>query len=79
MGCGEKKSRNELIRIVKTPGGDVFIETHKPIEGRGAYVCKDAKCVEKAEKRKGLERSFKVHIQKEVYNSIMEEAVKIER
>lgn len=79
MGCGIKKGHNELIRIVKTPAGEIFIESGKRMDGRGAYICRNENCAKKAFKRKGLERSFKMHIQKEIYDSIIEEAVKFEK
>ena len=59
IGCGEMKSKKELIRIIRTPEGEIVLDKTGRQNGRGAYICDDAECFKKARKNKGLERSFK--------------------
>ncbi len=72
VGCGEMKDKRELIRIIKTAEGDVAIDRTGKKNGRGAYICDDRACLEKAVRTKGLDRSFKEKIPPQVYNSIVE-------
>ncbi|HLO02966.1 MAG TPA: YlxR family protein [Symbiobacteriaceae bacterium] len=69
VGCGEMKSKKELLRIVRTPEGSVEFDTSqagkKP--GRGAYLCPDRECLAKAVKRKGLERALQHAVSDEVW------------
>lgn len=67
IGCGEMKSKKEMIRVLKTPEGEITLDATGKKNGRGAYVCPCAECLRKAIKSKGLERSFKIAIPKEVY------------
>ena len=69
MGCGEKKDKSELIRIVRGTDG-YSIDASGRKNGRGAYICRSADCLEKAFKRKGLERSFKERIPDDVYEKL---------
>ena len=50
-GCGEKKDKKELIRVIKTPEGDITVDFTGKKNGRGAYICRNAECVEKAKKK----------------------------
>ena len=70
--CRESKDKKELLRIVKNKDGEIFIDPTGKANGRGAYICKDGKCAEEAEKKRALERSFKVAIDKELFSSLME-------
>ena len=72
VGCRESKPKKELIRIVRCEEGFVVDESGKR-NGRGAYLCKDVCCLERAEKSKGLERSFAQAIPKEVYEKLKKE------
>jgi len=65
VGCHEMKNKPELIRITKDTTGLFSFEKKAP--GRGAYLCRNATCLEKARKSKGLERSFKCAIPSEIY------------
>ena len=58
MGCGERKPKQELIRIVRTPDGNFVIDETGKTPGRGAYLCKNKACLEKAKKTRKVERSF---------------------
>jgi len=78
IGCGVSKSKKDLMRVVKTPEEDFVLDATGKKNGRGAYLCKDAECLKKAIKSKGLERSFKMSIPKEVYAKLEEEFNDIE-
>jgi len=73
VGCGEMKDKREMIRVVKTPEGSITLDFKGKMNGRGAYICNDALCLEKAMKNKGLERSFKVSVPEEVKTRLKEE------
>lgn len=78
IGCGESKSKKDLMRVVRTPEEDLVLDATGKKNGRGAYLCKDLECLKKAIKSKGLERSFKMSIPKEVYAKLEEEFRNIE-
>lgn len=73
VGCGEMKSKKEMMRILKTPEGSIVLDVTGKKNGRGAYLCKNGQCLIKARKNKGLERSFKIAIPDEVYDSLEKE------
>ncbi len=73
IGCGEMKHKKELIRVVKTPEEEFFLDATGKKNGRGAYVCPNAACMEKAIRSKGLERSFQMAIPPQVYDSLRKE------
>ena len=72
MGCNEKKPKRELIRVVRTPEGQICLDEKGKMSGRGVYICPDAKCLEKARKAKRLERSLETAIPDEVYDDLSE-------
>lgn len=72
VGCGEMKSKKEMIRVLKTEEA-IILDTTGKKNGRGAYVCKNAECLQKAKKSKGLDRSFKMTISDKVYDSLTKE------
>lgn len=73
IGCGEMKNKKEMIRILKTPEGEFTLDATGRKNGRGAYICPSMECFKKAVKSKGLERSFKMAIPKEVYEALEKE------
>ena len=73
VGCGEMKSKKELMRILRTQDGEFMTDTTGKKNGRGAYICYSKECFQKAVKNKGLERSFKQAIPKEVYDRLEKE------
>ncbi len=73
IGCGQMKSKKEMLRIIKNAENEVFLDATGKKNGRGAYICKDTACLEKAQKTKGLERSLKTAISKEVYDALRKE------
>lgn len=68
IGCNESKSKKELVRIVRSPEGEICIDTTGKKNGRGAYICNDAACLKKARKSKRLERTFECSIPDAVYD-----------
>jgi len=70
MGCNTKRNKNELIRIVKNKDGDIFIDITGKANGRGAYICNDVQCLEKAIKSKRLEKCFETKVDNEIYESL---------
>lgn len=72
-GCMEMKPKKELIRVVKSPEGEVSVDLTGKKSGRGAYVCKNPECLEKAFKAKRLSRNLDVVIDDEVYNRLRNE------
>ena len=67
VGCQEMKSKKEMMRVLKTSEDTFELDATGKKNGRGAYLCFSKECFEKAVKNKGLERSFKQAITKEVY------------
>ena len=70
LGCMEEKEKKELIMIVKQNNGDIFIDKIGKANGRGAYICNNIECLEKAIKSKRLERAFEQKIDNEIYESL---------
>ena len=67
-GCGEIKNKFDLLRIVKLPDGNVVFDKTGKLSGRGAYVCNDAKCIEKALKTGKLARTLKTNVPKGLFD-----------
>ena len=78
-GCGVRKEKKELIRIIKTPEDLIEVDFTGKKNGRGAYICNSVECLEIARKRKSLERSLKVTIPEEVYNALEKEMMGSEK
>lgn len=70
IGCNEIRPKKELIRIVKNKEGNIFIDKTSKANGRGAYLCNNIECLEKAIKTKKLERTFDTAISDEIYNEL---------
>ena len=77
VGCNEMKSKKEMLRVLKT-AEEVVLDTTGKMNGRGAYLCKNAECLKKAIKHKGIERSLKMAIDKSVYEKLEKEFLNIE-
>lgn len=73
VGCGEMKSKKEMIRVLKTTEEEFVLDATGKQNGRGAYICPSKECMDKARTGKGLERSFKQAIPKEVYEKLEKE------
>ncbi len=78
VGCGEMKGKKDMMRVLRTAEGDICLDTTGKKNGRGAYLCKSEECLKKARKNKGLERSFKMNIPNEVYDSLEKEFENLE-
>ena len=70
MGCNEKKEKKQLIRIVKNKMNEISLDRTGKLEGRGAYICDDIKCLEKVIKSKRLEKVFDMKISDEIYENL---------
>ena len=73
VGCREMKPKKELIRVVKSPEGEVSLDLTGKKPGRGAYVCRSADCLRAARKARRFERAFSCRIPDEVYDRMEEE------
>jgi predicted RNA-binding protein YlxR (DUF448 family) len=72
-GCGEMKPKKELVRVVKSPEGEISLDLTGRKPGRGAYICKNVACFKAARKAKRFEKAFSCKIPDEVYSRIEEE------
>ncbi|QPJ85631.1 YlxR family protein [Sarcina sp. JB2] len=72
-GCMEMKPKKELIRVVKTNEEEVLVDLTGKKSGRGAYVCKNIECLEKAFKAKRLNKNLQTNISDDIYNKLKEE------
>ncbi len=70
IGCNEIKLKKELIRIVKNKEGQISLDKTGKANGRGAYICDNIECLEKAIKTKRLERNFETKISEDIYNEL---------
>ena len=73
MGCRERKEKRELIRVVRSPEGEVSLDFRGKASGRGAYICPNMECLKKAIRSKALERSLEVPIPEEIYARMEQE------
>ena len=79
IGGQEMKSKKERIRVIKTAEDEIMLDATGRKNGRGAYLCPSMECLKKAVKGKGLERSFKMAIPKEVYETLEKEMEELGR
>ena len=73
VGCGEHLPKAELVRVLRTPEGEVTLDLTGKKSGRGAYICKKASCLKKARKSRRIETSLECSIPSEVYDRMEEE------
>ena len=73
VGCREMKPKKELIRIVRSPEGDVSVDLRGKSSGRGAYICRKEECLRKAQKARLLERALECTLTQEMYDRLAEE------
>ncbi len=71
LGCGEMKPKQELIRAVRSPEGEVSLDLTGKKNGRGAYICQDRGCLTKAIKAKRFERAFGCAVEQHVYDNLL--------
>ena len=72
-GCGEMKPKAELVRVVRSPEGEISLDLTGRKNGRGSYICKSIACFDKALKKKAFERAFGVKLSEELAANIREE------
>lgn len=70
LGCREHKPKKELIRVVRSPDGEVALDFKGKLPGRGAYVCPQSDCLARARKSRALERAFETTLPPEVYEAL---------
>ena len=70
MGCNNKKDKKDFIRIVKNKYGEVSIDKTGKMPGRGAYLCDNIECLERAIKTKRIEKTFEIKIEDEIYEKL---------
>lgn len=73
LGCSEMKPKKELIRVVKSPEGEISLDFTGKKSGRGAYICRSIECFDMARKGRRLEKSFSCKIDAGVYDAMAEE------
>lgn len=73
MGCNEHKPKNELLRVVRDPEGNISLDFKGKKSGRGAYLCFDVACLKKARKSKRIDRVLECEIPAEVYDAMEQE------
>ena len=73
VGCMQSFEKKDLIRVVRSPEGEVSLDFGGKKSGRGAYICKDAKCLKKAQKSRRIDKSLDTEIPDEVYERLAEE------
>jgi predicted RNA-binding protein YlxR (DUF448 family) len=77
IGCGEMKSKREMLRVLRTTEGEIVLDATGRKNGRGAYLCSSRECLQKAIRSKGLERALKTAVPSEVYESLEKEMEEI--
>jgi predicted RNA-binding protein YlxR (DUF448 family) len=72
-GCQARKAKKELIRVVRSPEGEISLDLTGKKSGRGVYICPAAECLKKARKARRLERALECAIPDEIYERLEEE------
>lgn len=75
-GCGENFPKRDMIRIVKSPEGEISLDTTGKKSGRGAYICPKIECLNKVQKNKRLDKVFSCKVPQEVYEVLKDELTK---
>ncbi len=70
IGCNEMKAKKELVRIVRSPEGDISVDLTGKKSGRGSYICRSAACLALARKAKRIERAFECSVPDEIYERL---------
>jgi predicted RNA-binding protein YlxR (DUF448 family) len=73
VACRQPQPKKQLLRVVKTPKGEIKLDSTGRANGRGAYICNSAQCVQAAVKKKLFNRNFKMNIDDSVYTRLLEE------
>lgn len=70
LGCGEMMPKRSMIRVVKSPEGEISLDLTGKKAGRGAYICRSCQCFEKARKTRKFEKAFSCRIEDEIYDKM---------
>ncbi len=73
LGCNEHKPKAELLRVVRSPDGEISLDFVGKKSGRGAYICRDVKCLQKARKSHRIDKNLECEIRAEVYDAMERE------
>ena len=79
LGCNEHRPKRELLRVVRDPQGEVSLDFTGKKSGRGAYICRDVKCLRRVRKNGRLSRSLECEISDEVYAQMEEDIAVYEK
>ncbi len=79
LGCGEQFPKKELIRVVKTKQGEIFLDETNRANGRGAYICRSAECLKTALKRKAIQRSLETALSDDVQAELEKAILNVEK
>ena len=71
LGCREMKPKKELLRVVRSPEGEVSLDFKGKLPGRGAYICHSTECLKKAIRSKAFERAFSCSVPNELYDKML--------
>ena len=71
LGCREMKEKKQLVRVVKSPEGEVSVDSSGKMPGRGAYICNDADCLKKVVKSGALSKAFKTHVSEDIIETLV--------
>lgn len=75
LGCRQMKPKHELVRIIRTPLDEIQLDVTGKMNGRGAYICREKACFDKAVKSKAVDRALKMDVPEEIYLSIGRELI----
>ena len=73
LGCNEHKPKIELLRVLRTPEGEILLDFTGKKSGRGAYICKNLACLQKARKSRRIDRNLECQVPDEVYDRMERE------
>lgn len=73
MGCGERKEKKDLIRIIRTPEEEIVLDKSGRKNGRGAYLCDNVECLRRAQKRRAMEKALNMQVPDDVYQQLEKE------
>ena len=72
VGCQNSFPKKDLLRVVRSPEGEISIDFTGKKSGRGAYICKNPDCLKKAEKTNALAHTFSIAVDKEIYSKLLQ-------
>ena len=71
LGCREHKEKKDLVRVVRSPEGEVSVDLTGRKNGRGAYICRSKECLKKARKQKAISKALNCEITDEVFEQLL--------